>query len=583
MTRRGFSGVDLSLHDYDDPKEYSQSLLVSTAPQIKTSPALRDILIVGPSAPSPELQTLYAKLIDDLLLLGSSTTIVRFEDLIQLDIEGKICIILAEVDHPLLHSIQHTEFLAVKRLLLQSANVLWITRGGSVDSPVPEANLITGLARTIRAENSAISLTTLDLDFKTPISAQTNAQCISRLFSSLWNTESARVPDHEYALKEGLLLIPRLVERDKLNDMFANQAKTSITVPLPFSQPGRPLKLEVGVPGMLDTLQFVDDPDATTEVKGEEVEIEVKASGLNFVDIMIAMGEISDTVLGAECSGVVTKVGNKVTRCKLGDRVVTWRVGCHKNYVRNPESMVQLIPGNITYENAASIPIIYCTVYYSLQHVARLEKGESILIHAAAGGVGQAAIILAKYLGAEIFATVGTQEKKSLIVEQYGIPEDHIFNSRDLSFSKGIMRMTKGRGVDVVLNSLVGEALRETWHCIAMFGRFIELGKKDMVGNTGLDMAPFLRNVTFSSVNLYGIYRHNIPLASKIFDEVMSLMRQGIIRVVKPIKIYNYSEMEDAFRFMQAGKHVGKIVLKPSNENLVPVCSLQRLSRLVLI
>lgn len=572
MTGQGFSGIDLSIHDYEDPKEYSTSLIVSTAPHVKTLPLLRDILIIGPSVASPELQILYSKLIDELRIHISSITVIGLDDSIELDIEGRICIVLAEVDHLLLHSIQHAEFLAVKGLILRAGNVLWVTRGGSLDSPVPEANLITGLARTIRSENSTISLATLDLDFKVPISADENVRCISRIFSSLWNTKSTSVPDLEYAVKEGVLFIPRLVEQEKLNNMFANQAKKSMTLLLPFSQPGRPLKLEIGVPGMLNTLQFVDDPDATTELKGEEVEIEVKASGLNFVDIMIAMGQISDSILGAECSGVVTKVGSNVTRCKPGNRVVTWRLGCHKNYVRNPESIVQLIPDNITYEIAASIPVIYCTAYYSLYHVARLQPAESILIHAAAGGVGQAAIILAKHLGAEIFATVGSQEKKNLIIEQYGIPDDHIFYSRDLSFAKGIMRMTNGRGVDVVLNSLAGEALRETWHCIAMFGRFIELGKKDMVGNTGLDMAPFLRNVTFSSVNLYGMYSHNISLASKIFEEVMSLMRQGIIRVVTPIKIYGYSQMEDAFRFMQAGKHVGKIVLKPRNEELVPVC-----------
>ena len=204
LTCQGFSGIDLSLRDYEDLKDYSTSLIVSTAPQIKTLPFLRDIIIVGPLVPSPGLQTLSSKLIDELRLLGLSTTIVRFEDLIQQDIEGKICIILLEVDHPILHSIQHAEFLTVKRLILRSANVLWITRGGSFDSPVPEANLITGLARTIRAENSAISLVTLDLDFKTPISADTNAKCILRLFSSPWNSESPRVPDLKYASKEGL-------------------------------------------------------------------------------------------------------------------------------------------------------------------------------------------------------------------------------------------------------------------------------------------------------------------------------------------------------------------------------------------
>ena len=116
--------------------------------------------------------------------------------------------------------------------------------------------------------------------------------------------------------------------------------------------------------------------------------------------------------------------------------------------------------------------------------------------------MGQAAIQLAKYIGAEIFITVGNTEKHRLMREEYQIPEDHIFNSRDTTFAKGILRMTDGRGVDVVLNSLAGEALRKTWECIAMFGRFIEVGKKDILANSGLEMMPFLRNVTFASVNL---------------------------------------------------------------------------------
>ena len=117
-------------------------------------------------------------------------------------------------------------------------------------------------------------------------------------------------------------------------------------------------------------------------------------------------------------------------------------------------------------------------------------------------GLGQAALQLAKNIGAEIFVTVGSTEKRRLLIDEYDIPEDHIFNSRDTTFAKGILRITNGRGVDVVLNSLAGEALRKTWECIAMFGRFIEVGKKDILANSGLEMMPFLRNVTFASVNL---------------------------------------------------------------------------------
>lgn len=116
-------------------------------------------------------------------------------------------------------------------------------------------------------------------------------------------------------------------------------------------------------------------------------------------------------------------------------------------------------------------------------------------------GLGQAAIQIAQHIGAEIFVTVGSTAKEQLLISEYGIPIDHIFNSRDLSFDKGIMRMTKGRGVDVILNSLSGEALRRTWECTAMFGRFVEVGKRDILGNTGLEMNPFLRNITFIGIN----------------------------------------------------------------------------------
>lgn len=117
-------------------------------------------------------------------------------------------------------------------------------------------------------------------------------------------------------------------------------------------------------------------------------------------------------------------------------------------------------------------------------------------------GLGQASIQLAKHRGAEIFVTAGSKVKRELLRDEYQIPADHIFNSRNLDFTKGIMRMTNGKGVDVVLNSLSGEALRKTWECISMFGRFLEVGKRDILGNTGLEISPFLRNVTFAGVNL---------------------------------------------------------------------------------
>ncbi|MCJ1392471.1 hypothetical protein MMC18_005338 [Xylographa bjoerkii] len=575
LARQGFNGIELCFHDHEDFKDHALSVIVSTAdsttiPKAQSAP-LEEVIIVVPPSPSLEVQSLSAKLRNQLLSGGVTGTVTSLIDTSAIDLEGRTCIVLFEVDGPLLHVIGAPDFDAVKRLLLSSAGVLWVTKGGALESLVPEANLMTGLSRTIRAEHPGLALMTLDLDATSPLDAENNVQNIARLSASIISTEDGSTQEREYALRDEVLLISRIHPNKELNEMLADLNSSPPPVMLSYYQKDRPLKLAVGVPGMLDSLRFVDDLNVDRPLASDDVEVKVEASGLNFLDIMIAMGQIQEPDLGAECSGVVTRVGTEVKTFKPGDRVMTWRLGCHQTYVRNPATMFQPIPESMSFETAASIPSIYCTVYYSLFDAAHLQRGESILIHAAAGGVGQAAIIIAQHIGAEIYATVGNEDKKQLIMEQYHIPEDHIFCSRNLDFAKGIKRMTKGQGVDVVLNSLAGEALRETWHCIARFGRFLELGKKDIFGNTGLDMAPFIRNVTFTSVNLLGIYLYNLPLASRIFADVMDLVHQGVAKPVHPITVYNYSQIEEAFRFMQVGKHVGKIVLQANDEDLVPI------------
>lgn len=271
-----------------------------------------------------------------------------------------------------------------------------------------------------------------------------------------------------------------------------------------------------------------------------------------------------------DVSGLVTQVGAAVTTVRPGDRVCTSSCDTFATYVRFPVQGVIPMPDGMSFEDAASMPLIYLTAYYALVTVGRLVKGESILIHAAAGGVGQAAIAVAQHIGAEIYATVGSAEKKELIMREYGIPADHIFSSRDLSFAKGIERMTNGAGVDVVLKSLAGEALRLSWHCLAKFGRFLEIGKADLFSNTGLDMMPFLENKSYCGVNLIDFENNPTPRAVTLFQDVAKLINDGSIKPVKPVQLFTFAEVEKAFRYMQTGKHTGKIVVRVDDSDLVP-------------
>jgi NADPH:quinone reductase-like Zn-dependent oxidoreductase len=265
----------------------------------------------------------------------------------------------------------------------------------------------------------------------------------------------------------------------------------------------------------------------------------------------------------------VTRVGNKVEDIVVGDRVTAMSEGAYATFTRNKATSAHRIPKNMSFEDAATIPVVYCTALYSLVDLARLQQEDSVLIHAAAGGVGQAAIMLANMIGAETFATVGSVEKKKFIMDQYGVPEDHIFYSRNTSFAGDIKRATSGRGVDVVLNSLAGDSLRETWDCLAHFGRFVEIGKRDITSNTRLEMARFEHNASFASVDLTVVAAERPRLMKRLLTDVFALFESQSIKTISPITVFPISEVESAFRNLQSGKVHGKVVIVPGEDDQV--------------
>lgn len=283
------------------------------------------------------------------------------------------------------------------------------------------------------------------------------------------------------------------------------------------------------------------------------------------------MGQMTDTALGLDAAGIIRRVGSSVTKFNIGDKVIMMGFGAHRTYHRARAGFCTLVPEGMSFELAASIPTVHATAYNALVRVARIQKGQTILIHAAAGGVGQVACQIAQHFGLEVFGTVSSETKKKLICEQYGVREDHIFNSRDTSFVKGIKRMTKGRGVDVVLNSLAGEILRQTWHCIAPFGHFIEIGIKDILNNTGLDMRPFLQDATFTFFNLRHVEESRPDLMAEILAGAFEFIHRGITRPVEPVVTFPISDVEGVLRLMQTGKHIGKLVLTWGENHVVPL------------
>jgi acyl transferase domain-containing protein/NADPH:quinone reductase-like Zn-dependent oxidoreductase len=466
---------------------------------------------------------------------------------------------LAELDAPLLLDMKASTFEAVQSVLLTSSSMLWVSAGAYRFAENPDNNIAQGLLRTVRSETGKVAAT-LDLDPSSKLDDSDRAKLITDAFvASLAAPPAGGMADCEYAEEEGQLVVPRILDDEELNLGLARETQPSSPYPQPFKQPGRRLKLTVGTYGALDSLYWTDE--AETPLADDEIEIQIAATGMNFKDVVIAMGQVPSPYIGVECSGTVTRIGSSVDSLSVGDRVCAMSLGAYGTYARCLATSAAVIPADMTFELAASIPVVYSTAYYGLVELARMEAGEKILIHAASGGVGQAAIQLAQMIGADIYATVGTAEKKQLLIDTYSIPEEKIFFSRNADFGPAVRAATGGRGVDVVINSLAGDLLRESWDCLAPFGRFVEIGKRDIISNTRLEMAKFEYNCTFSSVDLTLVAAERPKIMHRCLTAVLDLLRKNIITPIGPISVVSISEVESALRKLQSGKTSGKLIV----------------------
>lgn len=297
-----------------------------------------------------------------------------------------------------------------------------------------------------------------------------------------------------------------------------------------------------------------------------EIEIEVAFVGLNFRDVLVGLGVLDDDLLAAgltgaslgfECSGVVVRAGEGVA-LQPGAHVMGFAAGAFASHVTAPAGQFFPVPKDVSLEAAATIPVAFATAWHSLMERAHVRAGEDVLIHGAAGGLGIAAVQIAKLVGARVIATAGSASRRA-IARAAGA--DLVFDSRGKRFVAPITE-TVG-GVDVALNSIAGAAMVETFRLVKPFGRFIEVGKRDYLDNTHLALRPFVRNITYAGVDLDELLVHDKAAAARIMNELADRFDRGELQPL-PYQVYEPHEIADAFRAMQASEHIGKIVVRPS-------------------
>jgi acyl transferase domain-containing protein/surfactin synthase thioesterase subunit/D-arabinose 1-dehydrogenase-like Zn-dependent alcohol dehydrogenase/acyl carrier protein len=421
---------------------------------------------------------------------------------------------------------------------------LWLfSRGAQAATEGPVALTqapLLGLGRTIAVEHPELRCVRLDLD---PGRPEGEAQAV---LAELLADDA----EDEVALRGRERLVARIVRRLPEAEQPERRERAA----------GRPFRLASEKPGVLDRLTL------RTQVRRPpgpgEVEIAVEAAGLNFADVLAALGirpgsQGRPVMLGGECAGRIVAVGPGVEGIAVGQDVLAVAPGSFSTHVTVSSRMVVPRPAHLSAAQAAALPVAYMTAWYGLVHLGRLRAGERVLIHSATGGTGFAAVRIARHLGAEIFATAGTEQKRQWLRAQ-GVSQ--VMDSRSLDFSAQVLAATHGEGVDLVLNSLSGPAIEASLATLGQDGRFIELGKTDIYSDRALGLSPFKKSLSYSAVDMASLGERRPERFGALLAETMALVGSGVLPPL-PVTTVPISAAVDAFRTMAQAQHIGKLVL----------------------
>ncbi|KAH1426141.1 hypothetical protein KXW31_006867 [Aspergillus fumigatus] len=539
LAAAGFGDIEAVALDSEEPHQVTTTMVVR---QAREAPMKKVTVLVEEEGPA------VTHIVSELEKEGYEVTRCRLEDDPP---AGQDVMLLLDIEQPFFHGIDEARFLLFKSFLLglqdRNAGMLWTTHLIDIGCRDPRYGQVLGLARTIRTEQLA-DLGTCQID---SFDSSASIRGLLRLFAKFQTRQGDEElnPDFEWAIVNGQVQVARfhpfiladelLVSEDSKNEMAT---------------------LNVRTPGRVNSLHYARHE--RKDLEKDEVEVEVYCAGLNFRDILVALGivELPVRLFGIEAAGIVTRVGADVSPddLQVGDRVVCFcRKDAFSTYTTTLAAVCVRIPDSLTFDQAGTMLIPYFTAIHSMVNVGRVTKGQSVLIHSACGGVGLAAIQVAQMLEADVYVTVGSEEKVKYLMENYHIPRHKIFHSRDRSFVDGVMRETNGRGMDFILNSLSGELLHATWSCVAEFGTLLEIGKRDLIGDGKLDMRPFLANRNYCCVDIDGLWKR-IHVARALIFSILDFYDKGYITPL-PMTIFPATQTQDAFRFMEKGQHIGRV------------------------
>nr|ALQ32794.1 putative polyketide synthase [Fusarium bulbicola] len=553
-------------------------ILIGVRPVQMTGTAARNVFIVraeNASATVIEFGATLSEMLSEQVGI-SHVNSIKFNELDTAEIcDVDMCVSLLELENEFLATMNPQDMERLRSITSTTTNLLWIT-GANMLGPTPNPNLTlsNGLSRALMLEQPALRFSILDVGSLANLDTELICSSVTKVLGRVHDRD-----DCEFIQKDGLLHISRYCPDIQLNSLFRRRLGLHAGKDLEPLASSHPARLSIDRIGAMDSLFFqtLSEPTAHAALGPGYVDVDVRAVSLNAKDVYTMSGRVDtrNMTTAFDFSGLVTSVGPDVSHVAVGDRVVVSAPHHLGTAVRVPAGCVHKMTPDEEFTVMPSMMVIYPTALYALNERAHLRSGESILIHAGSGGLGIAAIILARRIGATVYTTVGSDVKREYLINELSVPSSHIFNSRDSTFVQGIMNATNGLGVDVILNSLVGDLMHDSWRCLADFGRFVEVGKRELVDAGKLDMSVFIRNATFTAFDLSELFYSQDHFHRSIWDrlisETLQLYRDGEIQP-PPIKVFDVSQIAQAYRIFLSKDRVGKIVISLEDQQArVPV------------
>ncbi|PFH62270.1 hypothetical protein XA68_14401 [Ophiocordyceps unilateralis] len=541
----------------------------------------KEVVIVTPNKSSPAIDAL-ANALETHLKRSTGVTQTRrvpLSNIEKVELSSQVvCVSLLEMEREFLATMNEADMNRLRKVTDNVAGIIWLTGANMLAAPVPDLTLSSGLSRALMLEQPALRFTVLDVGTADVTQPDTVSSTCNSVLLAL--TPCCAMDDTEFVQLDDLLYVSRFAPALDLNSLFRQRLEQDEPMTTSTLASIAPAKLSIGQVGMTDTMHFQQVAEPPSKPAAGFVDVDLRAISLNAKDVYAMNGRVETraATTALDFAGVVSAVGPDVKHLKPGDRVVGLAPNHFGTTERVPAASVHKLLPDEEYTVLATLLTVYSTALFALRDRAHLRAGESILIHGGAGAFGLAAIAMAQSMGATVYTTVGSQSKRDYLIDEMGVPAGNIFNSRDASFVQGIKDAT-GHGVDVIVNSLVGDLMHSSWSCIAPFGRFVEIGKRELIDAGKLDMQVFLKNTTFTAFDLSEFFYAEDAYYRNIFygliAQVMALYREGKIKTL-PVATFDVSEIAQAYRYFTNKDRIGKVAISMENpHSRVPVMPAQ--------